>query len=93
MSLPTMITPSTPTPQHINDDELDEDDEVLQLQPKLMIHLSTFHFDTFNLATVNTAASVLSHPLGVSLFYVLPSLEPSMAAIAIRCHLCTGFFP
>ena len=83
-----MITPSTPTPQHSNGDELGEDDEVLQLQPKLTIHL-----DTSNLATVNTAASVLSHPVGVSLFCCLPSLEPSMAAVAIRCHLCTGFFP
>ena len=83
-----MITPSTPTPQHSNGDELGEDDEVLQLQPKLTIHL-----DTSNLATVNTAASVLSHPVGVSLFCCLPSLEPSIVVVAIRCHLCTGFFP
>jgi len=83
-----MITPSTPTPQHSNGDELGEDDEVLQLQPKLTIHL-----DTSNLATVNTAASVLSHPVGVSLFCCLPSLEPSIVAVAIRCHLCIGFFP
>ena len=83
-----MITPSTPMPQHNNGDELGEDDEVLQLQPKLTIHL-----DTFNLATVNTAASVLSHPVGLSLFCCLPSLEPYMADVAIRCHLRTGLFP
>lgn len=88
-----MITPSKSTSQHSNDDELGEDDEVLQLQSKLRIHLSTFHFDTSNLATVNTAASVLSHPVGVSLFCCLPRLEPFMVAVAIRCHLCTGFFP
>ena len=73
-----MITPSTPTPQHKNGDELGKDDEVLQLQPKLTIHL-----DTFNLATVNTAASVLLQLVGISLFCCLPSLEPSMAVVAI----------
>ena len=83
-----MITPSTPMQQHNNGDELGEDDEVLQLQPKLTIHLNTS-----NLATVNTAASVLSHPVGISLFYCLPSLEPSMDVVVIRCHLCIGFFP
>ena len=88
-----MITPSTPTPQHSNGDELGEDDEVLQLQAELTIHLSSFHFDSSNLGTVDTAASVLSHPGGVSLFCCLPSLEPSIVAVAIRCHLCIGFFP
>ena len=88
-----MITASTPMPQHSNGDELGEDDEVLQLQAELTIHLSNFHFDNSNLGTVDTAASMLSHPVGVSLFCCLPSLEPSMAAVAIRCHLCTGFFP
>ena len=78
-----MITPSTPTPQHNNGDELGEDDEVLQLQPKLTIHLSAFHSYTSNLATVNTATSVLSHLVGVSLFCCLPSLELSMAVVAI----------
>ena len=78
-----MITPSTPTPQQSNDDELDEDDEVFQLQPKLTIHLSSFHFDSSNLGIVDTAASVLSHPGEVSLFCCLPSLEPSIVAVAI----------
>ena len=88
-----MIIPSTPMPQHNNGDELGEDDEVLHLQAERTIHLSSFHFDSSNLGTVNTAASVLSHPDGVSLFCFLPSLEPSLVDVAIRCHLCIGFFP
>ena len=78
-----MITPSTPTPQHSNGDELGEDDEVLQLQAKLTIHLSSFHFDSSNLGTGDTAASVLLHLGGVSLVCCLPSLEPSIVAVAI----------
>ena len=46
-----MITASTSTPQHSNGDELGEDDEVLQVQPKLTIHV-----DTSNLATVSCRA-------------------------------------
>ena len=88
-----MITPSTPMPQHSNGDELGEDDEVFQLQAELTIHLSSFHFDSSNLGTVDTVASVLSHPGGVSLFYCLPSFEPSIVAVTIRCHLYIGFFP
>ena len=57
-----MIPASTPMPQHSNGDELGEDDEVLQLQAELTIHLSSFHFDSSNLGTVDTAASVLLLP-------------------------------
>ena len=78
-----MITASTPTPQHINGDELGEDDEVLQLQAELTIHLSIFHFDSSNLGIVDTDASVLSHSGGVSLFCCLLSLEPSIVVVAI----------
>ena len=55
-----MITPNTPTPQHINGDELGEDDEVLQLQPKLTIHLANFNSVACDVLQVHKAVVAIS---------------------------------
>jgi hypothetical protein len=64
-------TPYTPTPQHCNHDELNDDDEVLQ--PKLSIHLGNF----------NTSAMLLEHGLGVSILCRVSTLKPSVASVLV----------